>query len=138
MALRIKLTGVFVADQRRALDFYTGVLGFAKKAEVALPNGDLWLTVAAADGPDGLELLLEPNSHPAARAYQAALYESGIPAAQFHTDDLSAEHRRLAALGVAFRTGPVDAPGAAIAVLDDTCGNFILIAQPRPGAREQK
>lgn len=138
MAPRIKLTSVFVADQGRALDFYTRVLGFVKKTELALPNGDKWLTVAAADGPDDLELLLEPNSHPAARAYQSALYESGLPAAQFHVDDLSAEHERLVRLGVVFRAGPVDAPGATVAVFDDTCGNFILIAQPRAGRKEQK
>ena len=136
MALRIKLTSVFVADQARALRFYTDILGFVKKTEVALPNGDKWLTVAAADGPDDLELLLEPNSHPAARAYQQAIYGDGIPAAQLHADDLSAEHERLVKLGVVFRTPPTEIPGASIAVFDDTCGNFILLVQPHPGGKD--
>lgn len=143
MALQIKLTSIFVADQARALRFYTEALGFVKRAEVALPNGDKWLTVAAPDGPNGpdgpgdVELLLEPNTHPAARAYQRAICEAGIPAAAFHADDVDAEHRRLVARGVVFRTAPVEVPGALIAVFDDTCGNLIQIVQPRPGGDKE-
>ncbi|MBP1707808.1 MAG: hypothetical protein H6Q39_1532 [Chloroflexi bacterium] len=32
--MRIKLTGIFVKDQEKALQFYTGKLGFVKKLHI--------------------------------------------------------------------------------------------------------
>ena len=76
--MRINLTGVFVDDQQKALRFYTEMLGFQKKTEV--PVGDLfWLTVVSPEEPDGTELLLEPDTHPAVKPYKTALVEDGIP-----------------------------------------------------------
>ena len=123
--MRIALASVFVDDQDRALRFYTEVLGFEKRADV--PVGEFkWLTVGSPESP-GVELLLEPNDNPAARTFQAALYEQGIPATSFASDDVVAEYERLAALGVRFRSPPADAGGTTVAVFDDTCGNFIGI-----------
>ncbi|MFE6054883.1 VOC family protein [Kitasatospora sp. NPDC056446] len=136
--MRINLTSVFVDDQDRALRFYTGVLGFVKKDEVPLggPGGHRWLTVVSPEQPEGAELLLEPDEHPAARAYTAALAADGIPAASFAVDDVRAEYGRLRALGVRFARAPLDLGPVTTAVLDDTCGNLIQIAQyhPRPPA----
>jgi len=126
--MKIKLNSVIVQDQARALRFYTEVLGFTKKMD--LPAGEFrWLTVASPEEPDGTQLLLEPNANPAAAAYQCALFETGIPLTAFAVDDIGAEHRRLEALGVAFKSGPTDMGGAVVAVLDDTCGNLIQIYQ---------
>jgi catechol 2,3-dioxygenase-like lactoylglutathione lyase family enzyme len=129
--MRINLTSVFVADQRRALDFYTDVLGFEKKNDV--PLGEFsWLTVVSAEDPGGVELLLEPNQHPAAVAFTAALVRDGIPAASFAVDDVRVEYERLTALGVTFTQPPTDAGPVVIAVLDDTCGNLIQLVSPSP------
>jgi catechol 2,3-dioxygenase-like lactoylglutathione lyase family enzyme len=126
--IRISLTSVMVDDQEKALRFYTEKLGFIKVLD--LPAGeDRWLTVASPDDVGGVQLVLEPNRHPAAKVYQAALYADGIPATAFAVDDLEAEHRRLAALGVAFSVPPTEAGGTRIAVLDDTCGNLIQLFQ---------
>ena len=126
--MRINLTSVHVDDQEKAAAFYTGVLGFVKKHDV--PVGEFkWLTVVSPEGPDDVELLLEPNDNPAAQAYQQALFEQGIPAAAFAVDDIQAEHERLKGLGVVFATEPVDAGTAIEAMLDDTCGNRIAIYQ---------
>ena len=126
--MRIYMTSVFVDDQAKALDFYTRVLGFQKKTEI--PLGEFsWLTVVSPDDPNGTELLLEPDQHPASRAYKSALVEDGIPAASFAVDDVRAEAERLAGLGVQFTQDPMDAGGAITAVFDDTCGNLIRIAQ---------
>ena len=63
--MRINLTSVLVDDQAKALAFYTDVLGFVKKNDV--PVGEhRWLTVVSPEDPDGTELLLEPDQHPAA------------------------------------------------------------------------
>ena len=76
--LKIKLTSVIVDDQDKARRFYTDTLGFVVKVD--LPVGRFrWLTVVSPEGPDDIELVLEPNDNPAARAYQQALFEQGIP-----------------------------------------------------------
>lgn len=126
--MRIHLTSVFVDDQEKAARFYTDVLGFVKKHDLPLGT-DRWLTVVSPENPDGTELLLEPGSHPAVPPYKDALVADGIPAAQFAVDDLAAEHKRLVDLGVRFTQEPLDMGTVVTAVLDDTCGNLIQLAQ---------
>ncbi len=131
--MRIRIVSVPVADQAAALRFYTEFLSFEKAVDI--PAGDYrWLTVTAPDEPHGAQLLLEPNVHPAAKAYQAALYADGIPVTSFEVGDLSAEFERLSGLGVEFRGPPTDAGGTRLAVFDDTCGNLIqLYESPADG-----
>ncbi|GLX21510.1 MULTISPECIES: VOC family protein [Streptomyces] len=124
--MRIHLSSVFVDDQDKALRFYTDVLGFVKKHEVPL-GADKWLTVVSAEDPDGTELLLEPDGHPAVRPYKEALVRDGIPAASFAVDDVGAEFARLRGLGVRFTQEPRETGPVTTAVLDDTCGNLIQI-----------
>ncbi|MBI4942424.1 MAG: VOC family protein [Actinobacteria bacterium] len=125
--MRIALTSVCVDDQDRALRFYTEVLGFVKKTEVPLGE-HRWLTVVSPQDPDGVELLLEPEGHPASTVYKAALVADGIPFTAFAVDDVEAEHARLVALGVRFTQEPLAMGPVTTAVLDDTCGNLIQIA----------
>ena len=126
--MRIELTSIHVDDQDKALAFYTEVLGFVKKQD--FPVGQFkWLTVVSPEAPDAAELLLEPNDNPAAQAYQQALYEQGIPHAAFAVDDIQAEYERLEGLGAVLASKPVEAGGVAQIMLDDTCGNRILIYQ---------
>ncbi|WP_309616268.1 VOC family protein [Salinibacterium sp.] len=117
--IRIITTSVFVDDQARALAFYTEMLGFEKKEDI--PLGEFcWLTVVSPAAPDGVELLLEPDEHPAVGPYKEALVADGIPAASFGVDDVVAEHARLTALGVTFVQPPTDLGPVTIATLDDT------------------
>lgn len=127
--MRIKLTSLFVDDQDKALKFYTEVLGFLKKND--FPVGEArWIRVVSPEEPDGVELALEPNDNPAARAYQKAIYDDqGIPAAVFFVEDLQAEYDRLKKLGVVFRAEPTRTEAGVYAVLDDTCGNLIQLFQ---------
>ncbi len=124
--MKIHLSSVFVDDQEKALRFYTDVLGFVKKTEVPLGE-DRWLTVVSPEDPDGTELLLEPDGHPAVKPYKAALVEDGIPATSFAVDDVRAEFNRLRGLGVRFTQEPLEMGPVTTAVLDDTCGNLIQI-----------
>ncbi|MDN4475949.1 VOC family protein [Demequina sp. SYSU T00192] len=126
--IRIHLTSVFVDDQAKAQDFYTRVLGFETRQDIDLGGGNRWLTVGAP-GDDAVELLLEPSGHRAVGPFRDALREDGIPAAQLAADDVRAEHERLVALGVEFTMPPTDMGPVTIAVLDDTCGNLIQLAQ---------
>jgi catechol 2,3-dioxygenase-like lactoylglutathione lyase family enzyme len=126
--MRIVVTSVLVDDQAKALAFYTDVLGFVKKTDI--PTGDArWLTVVSREDPDGTELLLEPDAHPAAGPFKAALVEDGIPFTSFGVDDVQAEFERLEGLGVQFTQPPTAMGPVTTAVFDDTCGNLIQIAQ---------
>ncbi|WFR72044.1 VOC family protein [Prescottella defluvii] len=125
--MRINLTSVHVDDQDKALTFYTDVLGFVKKTEVPLGQHK-WLTVVSPENPDGTELVLEPDEHPAAQAYKKGLVADGIPCTSFAVDDVHAEYERLKALGVVFTQEPLAMGPVTTAVFDDTCGNLIQIA----------
>lgn len=134
--MKINLTSVLVDDQDNALAFYTDVLGFVKKTDVPA-GGAKWLTVVSPESPDGVELLLEPDSNPhiqidgkpAAQVFKKTLFDAGIPATSFAVDDIYKEYERLRALGVAFTGEPTAMGPVTTAVLDDTCGNLIMIAQ---------
>ena len=131
--MRINLTSVLVDDHEKALRFYTDILGFVKKTDV--PVGEArWLTVVSPEDPDGTELLLEPDRHPAAKPFKQALVDDGIPYTSFAVDDVKAEYDRLRALGVRFTQEPLKMQSVTTAVLDDTCGNLIQIASQGDGA----
>jgi catechol 2,3-dioxygenase-like lactoylglutathione lyase family enzyme len=124
--MRINVTSVWVDDQERALRFYTDVLGFVKKVDV--PVGEhRWLTVVSPDEPNGVELLLEPDAHPAARPLKEAFVADGMPFTSFAVNDAKAEFKRLQARGVRFTQEPTEMGPVMTAVFDDTCGNLIQI-----------
>jgi catechol 2,3-dioxygenase-like lactoylglutathione lyase family enzyme len=126
--MKVNLASVLVDDQETALRFYTDILGFEKKADIPMGEEARWLTVVSPEAPDGVELLLEPDSHPAAHPFKDALVEDGIPYTSFAVDDVDAEFKRLRDLGVHFVQEPAAMGPVTTAVFDDTCGNLIQIA----------
>lgn len=126
--MKIKLTSVMVDNQDKALRFYTDVLGFKKKHDI--PVGEYrWITVVSPEGSGDVELALEPNANPAAKTFQKAMFDQGIPLAAFEVDDIHGEYKRLRGLGVAFTKEPTLSGPVFIAILSDTCGNLIQIHQ---------
>lgn len=125
--IRINVTSVLVDDQEKALAFYTDVLGFQKKTDVPLGE-HRWLTVVSPADPEGTELLLEPDAHPAAGPFKEALAGDGIPFTSFAVDDAREEFERLRAQGVKFTQEPLEMENVTTIVLDDTCGNLIQLA----------
>jgi catechol 2,3-dioxygenase-like lactoylglutathione lyase family enzyme len=118
--MKITVTSVFVDDQEKALRFYTDTLGFTKKTDV--PVGAFrWLTVVSPGDPNGVELLLEPDQHPAVGPFKRALVADGIPFTSFGVNDVQAEFDRLRRAGVHFTQPPVALGPVTTAVLDDTC-----------------
>ena len=124
--MRIYIASVFVDDLEKAQDFYVNKLGFVVKDSVKNDHF-WWLTVTNPEG--GMELLLEPNAHPAAQSYTAAIRKDGIPATQFLSDDVEAETAALKENGVEFTMDPTDVGPSIISVFDDTCGNLIQLVQ---------
>jgi hypothetical protein len=97
---------------------------------VDVPTGEhRWLTLVSPDDPDGVQLLLEPDAHPAAKPFKAALMADGIPYTSFAVEDVHAEHARLSAAGVRFTQLPTAMGRVTTAVFDDTCSNLIQIAR---------
>jgi catechol 2,3-dioxygenase-like lactoylglutathione lyase family enzyme len=125
--MKINLTSVLVDDQKKALAFYTNVLGFQEKTNVSMGEHS-WLTVVSPDDPDGVELVLEPDAHPAAKPFKDALVADGIPYTSFAVIDVQTEYERLSAQGVVFTQAPLTMGPVTTAVFDDTCGNLIQIA----------
>jgi catechol 2,3-dioxygenase-like lactoylglutathione lyase family enzyme len=137
--MKIRLAGILVDNQEKALYFYTKRLGFVKKWDLPIGGGARFLTVASPEDPDGTELLLEPNDNPvlngSAQAYQKSLFTAGIPFTAFVVENISAEFERMNNLGVVFSTPPTKLGMVTLAVFDDTCGNLIQIFQPmQPGS----
>jgi catechol 2,3-dioxygenase-like lactoylglutathione lyase family enzyme len=126
--MKIKLSSVLVDDQDKALKFYTEVLGFVKKMD--MPVGKFkWLTVVSPEGPDDIELLLEPNENPAAKTFQEAIFKQGIPLTAFAVEDIQKEYERMKKLGVVFSKEPTKMGPTTVAVFNDTCGNLIQLYQ---------
>lgn len=131
--MKAKIISIPVQDQEKALKFYSGKLGFVKKVDVPLGEGNRWLTVVSKEEQDGPELLLEPspNHFEPAKIYQKALFDAGIPYTQFNVDNVQQEYERLVNLGVEFNIKPTEMGTVKIAVFDDTCGNNIQLVEMR-------
>ncbi|OBY82678.1 VOC family protein [Delftia sp. JD2] len=127
--MKIVITSVLVDDQDKALAFYRDVLGFVLKHDIPMGGDARWLTLTSPGDADGVELLLEPDMHPAARPFKTALHADGVPATFFGVDDVQAEYERLSAAGVCFTRPPTHLGPVTIAMFDDTCGNLIQINQ---------
>ncbi len=124
--MKIELSSIMVDDQEKALKFYTEVLGFVKKRDIPLGEAR-WLTVVSPEKPNDVELVLEPNSNPAAKTFQKAIFEQGIPLTAFAVNDIQGEYARLQKLGVEFTMEPTNMGMTIVAILNDTCGNLIQI-----------
>ena len=129
--MKVKVIGIPVQDQEKALQFYTDKLGFVKKVDVPLGEDSRWLTVVSKEEQDGPEVLLEPspNHFEPAKTYQKALFDAGIPYTQFNVDNAQQEYERLVNLGVEFSVKPTEMGTVKIAVFNDTCGNNIQIIE---------
>ena len=126
--MKMYIKSVMVSDQAKALAFYTDILGFIVKNDI--PMGEYrWITLVSPEEPEGVELALEPNAHPAAAEFQAKLMSDGIPWTSFRVEDMKAEHKRLSAAGVMFTQNPTESGGYVMATFNDTCGNLIQIIE---------
>ena len=131
--MRIRIIGIPVINQQKALDFYTNVLGFVTKHDIALSEGNRWITVVSKYEQDGPELSLEPapNHHEPTKVYQEALMKSGIPWTQFYVDNIQEEFERLTKLGVVFSMKPTVMGTVIAAVFNDTCGNNMQLIEEK-------
>ncbi|RMG29817.1 MAG: VOC family protein [Bacteroidetes bacterium] len=131
--MKIKIVSIPVRDQQHALDFYTGVLGFVKKTDIPLGEGNRWLTLVSKQDPEGPELLLEPgpNHFEPAKVFQEELFKAGMPWTQFYVDNIQEEFESLTKSGVEFRMKPTEMGTVIVAMFNDTCGNYIQLVEEK-------
>ena len=79
------MTNVFVNDTNNAFRFYTKVLGFQKLLHI--PHSNLAIVVSK-ESPNGVALLLEPDDNPISKTYQTDLYNAGLSAIVFGTENI--------------------------------------------------
>ena len=103
-------------------------MGFVKKTDISVGEYR-WLTAVSPEEPEGTELLLQLNDNPAAKTFQKALNDQGIPLTVFVVDDIQKEYERMKKLGVIFSQEPTRIKPTTFAVFEDTCGNLIQIVQ---------
>lgn len=133
MFTNIAITPMYVTDQDRALEFYTGVLGFEVETDVDL-GLMRWLTVQLPGQP-GRRILLQKPGPPAIDAETAAqvveLTEKGAGTwTILETDDVRAAFERLQAAGVDITEEPTERPYGIDMAIRDPFGNQIRITQP--------
>ena len=117
---------VLVDDYEQASAFYVGTLGLTVAADlVAGERRYLHLTFPGQE-PVGLWLMkAETEADVASIGRQAGDQPCGV----LYTEDIHAEHRRLAEAGVAFSGPPVAAEGSIHAHFSDPFGNVFVLVQ---------
>jgi predicted enzyme related to lactoylglutathione lyase len=125
MLEKLVYTTVFVSDQDKALDFYTNVLGFEKRAENPTPERPRFLSVGV-NGQE-FELVLWPGT-----PGQAEPVGGHIPATYtIATEDCRAAREALKSRGVKFDTEVLEYPWGSIAVFQDLDGNRLQLREAR-------
>ena len=136
MLQKLSHVTVWVLDQDRAFDFYTGKLGFEVRTDQRL-GGFRWLTV----GPKGqkdVEMVLLPVApgpmldQAGAAALRDLVGKGALCVGVLETDDCKATYQELKGKGVAFHAAPQERPYGIEAVLRDDSGNyFSIVERPR-------
>jgi lactoylglutathione lyase len=116
----LRTVGVPVTDQARALDFYTGKLGFEKRLDAPLGDGGRWIEVAPPRAATTIALVPSRPEAPAG-------VDTGI---RLVTGDADADHAALLADGVDVDQEIMRWPGVPpMFSLRDQDANRIVIVQ---------
>ena len=125
MLEKVLYTSVFVSDQDEALDFYTNVLGFEKKAENPTPDGPRFLSIGV-NGQD-FQLVLWPGT-----PGQGQPVFGRIPAAYtLEVRDCRKAYEELKSRGVKFDTEVLEYPWGYVAVFQDLDGNRLQLREAK-------
>jgi len=125
MLEKVVYVTVFVKDQDKALDFYTNVLGFEKRADVPKPGAPRFVALGLK-GQD-LLLVLWPGTPGQGQPFEGR----STAAYTLETKDCRKAFEVLKARGVKFDTDVLEYPFGYVAVFQDPDGNHLQLRQAR-------
>ena len=114
MITRASTVGIYVSDQDRALDFYTGKLGFEKLTDDPLGGGARWIEVAPQGAETRLVLFTPPGQEGLIGTFSNVVLSC---------DDIEGTYEELKERGVEFTEGPSEQPWGMWAQFRDQDGN---------------
>ena len=118
MITKVKMVGVYVKDQDRAVAFYTHTLGFQVVQDAPLANGVRWIEVALPGAETRLALFTPPGMEDRIGTFSNII---------FTCPDVRATCAELRARGVTFLQEPTEQPWGIMAQFLDPDGNrFVL------------
>lgn len=130
MSRRLALTTYLVDDYDRAIQWFTGALGFHLQQDIDQGGGKRWVVVSpSAEGGAALLLARAGSDVQAARVGEQT---GGRVAFFLETDDFARDHAAMLAAGVTFLEAPRVEPYATVAVFRDLYGNTWDLLEPRP------
>jgi catechol 2,3-dioxygenase-like lactoylglutathione lyase family enzyme len=114
---------VTVADTDRAIDFYTGTLGFEKVVDEPMGPGMRWVEVKVADGETTIALAPPPEGQDAGGSQTGIILD---------TSDVDGAHAALKAAGVDVddEVSRYGGPVPPMFWLRDPDGNSLIVVQP--------
>ena len=118
MIKAMKFVGVPVSDQQRALDFYTGKLGFRVITDQPFDDTQRWIELGIGRNGAGIALFTPPEHKARIGTF------TGI---SLVADDVKATCKELKARGVVFAQEPTDADWGTFAMFKDPDGNTFVL-----------
>jgi uncharacterized glyoxalase superfamily protein PhnB len=117
----LQVVSVPVGDQDRAKAFYTEVLGFEVKGDMAYGSDQRWVELAPPGAPTSITLV----------TWFPSMAPGSLKGLVLNTDDIHATYDELAARGLTWH-GPIqDEFWGTFATFDDPDGNGWVVAQSK-------
>lgn len=131
MICKVTRITIVVADQEKALRFYTEKLGFEKRSDEPTRRGDRWVTVAPMYEHE-VEVVLQPVDRfegGERERHEAMIGRS--PETVFGVDDCREAYNELRDRGVGLVSVPTATEGGMRAVVRDLYGNRLVLLERR-------
>lgn len=116
MITQIKFASIAVADQNRALDFYTKKLGFKVATDQEFGGGMRWIELKIGSADTKLVLFAPPGTEP-----------GGFQNLVFQTDNVQKTYEELKSRGVEFTQEPKTEAWGTSAMFKDSEGNVFVL-----------
>jgi catechol 2,3-dioxygenase-like lactoylglutathione lyase family enzyme len=134
MIKRLSHTTIYVEDQQRALEFYTGKLGLEVRTDATMDNGFRWVTVGPKGQPELEIALMQPKpgmmfDEETVGMMHELRKRGAFGGGVFQTDDCKKTYEELKARGVEFRSEPEEKPYGIEAIFRDDSGNWFSLTQ---------
>jgi catechol 2,3-dioxygenase-like lactoylglutathione lyase family enzyme len=119
MIKRIKFMGIPVRDQDRALDFYTGKLGFRVLTDQQFSDTQRWIELSIPGAETGVVLFTPEGHEDRVGTFVNSSWE---------VDNVETAYAELGRKGVEFTGPPQKQPWGNFVIVKDSEGNQICLA----------